>query len=129
MMLLRYKDALADIKHALQIDPNYEKGYLRLIRTTLALGNVKECEMAYAAVAAKGLNVGAEQEAVRLNHLKTHLGHIETFKAKKEYRTLVYHINQALEVATADNTLKMLKAHSFVHLGRHAEAQELCTYV
>lgn len=127
MMLKKYKDALRDIRTSLEIDPKYEKGYLRLIRTTLALGNTKECEMAFENAAKQGIDVGAKTEFDRLQWFKSHLIDIESTKEKKDYRKLVYLITQGIEVATADNQLKMSKADALVRLGRHTEAQELCT--
>lgn len=127
MMLKRYKEALWDIRKSIEMDPTYEKGYLRLIRTTLALGNIKECEIAFETVTKLGVDVGAKAEQERLIWLKSHLAEIETTKAKKDYRKLVFLASQGLDVATADNQLKMLKADALVRLGRHTEAQELCT--
>lgn len=127
MMLKRYKEALWDIKKSLEMDPGYEKGYLRLIRTTLALGNIKECELAFESVAKLGMDVGAKPEFDRLSWLKGHMADIDATKGKKDYRKLVYLASKGLEVASADNQLKMLKADALVRLGRHGEAQELCT--
>lgn len=127
MMLKKYKEALDDIRKSLRLDPLYSKGYLRLIRTTLALGNVTECEMAFSAAAKSGLDAGAGSERERLKWLKNHFTEIEATKVKKDYRKLVFLAAQGLEVATADNNLKMVKADALVRLGRHVEAQELCT--
>ncbi|CAL8087988.1 unnamed protein product [Orchesella dallaii] len=129
MMLKRYKEALADVRQALQLEPKYAKGYLRLIRTTLALGNVRECEIAFENVAKMNLDVGADPERERLIWLKKHCEDIEATKLKKDYRKLVFLTSQALDVATADNSMKMVKADALVRLGRHTEAQELCTEV
>ena len=131
MMIKKYKEALADIRMSLQLDPSYEKGYLRLIRTTLYLGNIKECELAFETV--KKLNlmgkIEAKAEHDKLQWLKRHLDDIKSCRVKADHRKLIYLIGQALEVATADNGLKMMKADALVKLGRHPEAQELCTEV
>lgn len=127
MMLKKYKEALSDIRTSLQLDSKYEKGYLRLIRTTLALGNIRECDMAFATAAELGLDVGAKAEQERLTWLKKCIADIESTKPKKDYRKLVYLTQTALEIASADNDLKMMKADALIRLGRHREAQTICT--
>jgi len=129
MMLKRYKEALADIRTSLQLDPTYEKGHLRLIRTTLALGNIKECELAFDTMKKLGIQLDVKTEQDKLIWLKKQKIDIDATKVKKEYRKLVFLASQGLEIASADNDLKMLKADALVRLGRHTEAQELCTEV
>jgi len=131
MMLRKYKEAQADARAALQIDPNFEKGFLRLIRSTLALGDIVGTEGVLQSLKASNLpftSVFLEEER-RLQNLKAQRAECTVAKEKKEFRKLLYLCDRSLLIAEGDLELKMLKADALLHLNRTAEAQELCTEV
>ena len=65
LMMQKFKDAADDARVALSLDPNLKNGYVRLVRATLALGDVAACEAALSAAASKKeLNIDFTDEAV-----------------------------------------------------------------
>jgi len=129
LMMKKYKEALADARIAIQTDPNFEKGYLRLVRAALALGDVKACEGAIEGVDRNRLSftLDINPEKIKLLQLKQLFNEITVAKSKKDHRKAVYLCERTSEIASGNIQLKMWKASALSSLGRHSEAQELCT--
>jgi len=129
MMLKKYKLAQSDARTAVQIDPTFTNGYLRLLRATLALGDTVGAESIVTSIKASNLGVNIDVEERRLVTLKALRHEMQILKDRKDYRTLLFHCERGLAIAEGDVELKMLKADVLLKLNRMGEAQELCTEV
>lgn len=129
MMLGDYKGALADARLAVQLDAAFEKGYVRIAKCCIALGDVTSAEQAVKRVlelspASKA--VAGEQHQCRL--LRSHEDTAAACYEASDYRTAVYHADSALKVAPASMRFKLLKAECLALLGRVEEAGDLAVF-
>lgn len=102
MMLLNYNSALTDARHAIRLDPSFEKAYVRIAKCCLALGDVIGTEQAIKAITeldSQSTAVSAEQQAVqKLRQLETT---IQSNYDTQAYRNVVYYLDSALKIAPA----------------------------
>ena len=63
-------------------------------------------------------------EKTSLEFLDKHDTNVKAAFEQKDYRKALYHIDQALKIASASQRLKLLRAECLANLGRHKEAQE-----
>lgn len=126
MMLGDYKAALTDARLAVQLDATFEKGFVRIAKCCLALGDAIGVEQAVKRVlelAPASKAVALEQQQCRM--LRTHEDTAGTCFAARDYRTAVYHADSALKLAPASMALKLRKAECLALLGRVEEAGDL----
>ena len=64
-------------------------------------------------------------EKTSLEFLDKHDTNVKAAFEQKDYRKALYHIDQALKIASASQRLKLLRAECLANLGRHKEAQEV----
>lgn len=102
MMLLNYNSALTDARHAIRIDPGFEKAYVRVAKCCLALGDIIGTEQAIKTVMelnSQSTAVSGEQTAVqKLRQLEAT---IQSNYDTKAYRNVVYYLDSALKLAPA----------------------------
>jgi len=128
MMLSQFTQALADAKNAVQLDADFVKGYIRVAKCCISLGDVVSAEQALDRVveldsaSGPGL-VQAEQQA--LAQLKKFQSDTEQAYQAKDYRKALFCIDRSLSVALASRTLKVSRAEVLAYLGRYGEAQEI----
>ncbi|CAG7678294.1 unnamed protein product [Allacma fusca] len=130
IMLNKFKDAAQDARTAISLDPNLKNGYLRLVRSTLALGDTISCESAFTAVATKPeLNIDLTEEKRKLDSLIQLKANIMASEEKKDFRRVLFLTERAKDIAVGDVMLKIKKAECLIKLGRFVEAQEQCTEI
>lgn len=102
MMLLNYNSALTDARHAIRLDPSFEKAYVRVAKCCLALGDIIGTEQAVKTVAElepQSTALSSEQQAVqKLRQLETT---IQANYDTQAYRNVVFYLDSALKLAPA----------------------------
>lgn len=119
MMLADYKAAVEDSRRAVQLDKTFEKGYMRIAKCCVALGDTVAAEQAIKRILelnAKSTIVNAEIQSCKL--LRVHEDTARTCYQSQDYRTAVYHADSALKIAPAGLKFKLLKAECLALLGR-----------
>lgn len=119
MMLADYKAALEDSRRAVQIDNTFEKGYMRIAKCCVALGDTVAAEQAIKRILelnAKSTIVSAEIQSCK--QLRIHEDTARSCYQSQDFRTAVYHADSALKIAPAGLKFKLLKAECLALLGR-----------
>lgn len=119
MMLADYKAALEDSRRAVQIDNTFEKGYMRIAKCCVALGDTVAAEQAIKRILelnSKSTIVSAEIQSCK--QLRIHEDTARSCYQSQDYRTAVYHADSALKIAPAGLKFKLLKAECLALLGR-----------
>lgn len=130
IMLSNYTNALNDARFAVRIDPQFEKGYVRIAKCCLAMGDVIGAEQAIKKV----LEIDSQSTAVRTEQqsvavLKDMEATIQTNYEKKSHRNVVYYLDRALKLAPACLRYRLLKAECLAFLGRCDEALDIAVSV
>jgi len=128
MMLSQFGQALQDAKTAVQLDRDFVKGYVRVAKCCLSLGDVVSAEQAIDRVLAldpDNATATVKQEQASLAQLKKFQSDTEQAYKVKDYRKALFCIDRALSVAVASPQLKVARAECMAYLGRYAEAQEI----
>lgn len=126
MMLGRYADALVDAREAVRLDATFVKGYIRVAKCNIALGDAT----AALSVLRQAQEMDPHNRSIRdeMNNaqmLNDCLAEVDKLAAKTEYRTAIYHIDRALNHAVGCFSLKIRKAEYLVFLQRFGDAQEI----
>ena len=154
MMMGQYQEALHDARDSVRIDSTFAKGYVRIAKCCLALGDT--------AAALNAVNKAEELDAASdlvnekrsLQMLHQLTEDMNKAYDKKDYRRVmnslflapesifysfplciilfiqvIYCCDRALEHAIAARHLKMRKAECLALLGRYTEAEEMAKYV
>lgn len=126
IMLNRYNDALDDSRKSVQLDPSFIKGFIRILKCSIALGDVMTAEHAIRNIKQLDPNTTAIANEIKAFE-KLKLFEIESAKAyeSKDYRKVVYCMDRCLDNAPTCTNYKIQKAECLVFLGRLQEAQEL----
>lgn len=126
MMLANYKEALADAKLSIQIDSKFEKGYVRVAKCCLLLGDLVQCEQVIKRfLELDATNTALKGEIQSLTQLRQLENKVLELHQKQDYRTCLYHIESALKIAQACQRYKLLKAECLALLGRMEEANDI----
>lgn len=125
LMLGQYKEALEDARKSVLLDPKFTKGWLRVIKCCIALGDVSAAENALSQLREKSPDQIVSQEAQNLHQLKNYCEEAQKAIDKKEYRKALYCLDRALDIAVGCKRLKVLKAECLAYLGRFQESQEV----
>ncbi|CRL00944.1 CLUMA_CG014223, isoform A [Clunio marinus] len=126
MMLANYREALNDARKSIQIDPTFEKGYLRVAKCCLLLGDLTQTEQTikrFLEIDPK--NTVLKSEIQNLRQLRIHEDKASQCYEKQDYRTCLFHIDSALKTAQASQRYKLLKAECLALLGRMDEANDI----
>jgi len=119
LMLGQPRQALDDSKTATSLDPLFVKGWSRLAKCSIMIGDAVTARQAMQ-------RAGVEDQTDKRN-----LEALERFKEEtmnsvnsKDYRRALYCLDKCLEISTHSLPLKALRAECLAFLGRYAEAQE-----
>jgi len=119
LMLGQPRKAVEDSKTATTLDPLFVKGWSRLVKCSIMLGDVVTARQAMQ-------KAGGQQDQDSRN-LET----LERFKEEttnslnsKDYRRALYCLDKCLEIANYSLPLKTIRAECLAFLGRYSEASE-----
>jgi DnaJ family protein C protein 7 len=125
-MLGQPRQALEDAKTSTGLDTTFEKGWTRLARCCVLLGDTVTAKQALSRLGELGGENTAEQRNVEL---------VERLRADGQqahqagdYRRALYCLDKALELATHSLLLKVLRAECLAFLGRYTEVRPLRSY-
>ncbi|KZC11403.1 DnaJ like protein subfamily C member 7 [Dufourea novaeangliae] len=126
MMLSKYRDALIDAKKSIELDDTFLKGYKRVIRCCLVLGDIIQAETTLA----KLLELDPTNEAINaekldLQHVQFYFNEAKIAYALKDYRKAVYVMDRCCDISICCPVFKLFKAESLTYLNRHQEAQTI----
>jgi DnaJ homolog subfamily C member 7 len=126
MMLANYKEALNDARKSISLDVKFEKGYLRVAKCCLLLGDLVQTEQIIKRfLEIDSRNTALKGEIQNLKQLRTYEEKAIQCYDKADYRTCLFHIESALKVAQACQRYKLLKAECLALLGRMDEANDI----
>lgn len=126
MMIGDYKRALSDAKKSTQLDPNFEKGFMRAAKCCLLMGDMVGTDQAikrFLEIDPK--NTGLKTEIQSLITLRSLHEKTAQCYEKQDYRTCLFQIESALKIAQACQRFKLLKAECLTYLGRFEEANDI----
>jgi len=127
MMLSQYNKALDDAKTTVGLDSDFVKGYVRIAKCCIALGEISSAKQAIQ----KGLDIDPscketfDVESKNCHYLERHSDDLDSALEANDYRKALFHIDQCLNVAVASKRLKIKKAECLAYLGRYGEAQNI----
>lgn len=129
IMMGAYQDALQDARDSVRLDKTFAKGYVRIAKCCLALGD--------SAAALNAINRAEELEPTSdlanekrsLQMLQTHTEDMTKSYEKGDYRKVIYCCDRALEHAVASRRIKLTKAECLALLGRYQESEEMANDV
>lgn len=127
MMLNRYQEALKDARQSILIDENFEKGYVRVAKCCLTLGDLVGAEQAIKKlleISSNGETL-VKAEIVTLQQLRTLEEKSRECYDKQEYRTCLYQMDNALKLAPASRKYQLMKGECLALLGRLDEANDI----
>lgn len=131
MMLGNFRAALQDAKTAVRLDDKFEKGYVRIVKCNIALGDLMGCEQAVKRL--RELDARADihlkPELLQLAQLRDLEQKAMACYEKDDFRTVVFHMDSAAKVATGCHRYKLLKAECLAQLGRVDDACDLAVMV
>lgn len=130
MMQGNYSLAAEDACKAVSLDPKFVKGWIRVAKSYLALGDFKATENALAEI--EKLEPGNSARAAEFKNLenaKKWSEEAEKSYHKKDFRRVVFCMDRAVEICNACTKFKVMKAECLARLGRYQEAQELANDV
>jgi len=125
-MLKNFKEALNDARKSISLDPKFEKGYLRVAKCCLVLGDLVQADQIikrYQEINSNGTALKFEIESMRKIKYFHELAY--QYYEKDDYRTCLYHIDSALEEAPNCQRYKLLKAECLALLGRLEESNDI----
>lgn len=126
MMLSNYKEALNDAKKSIQLDSNFEKGYVRAAKCCILLGDLVQSEQTIKKfLELDPKNTALKAEIQNLKQIRTLEDRANQCYEKQDYRTCLFHIDSALKIAQACQRYKLLKAECLALLGRMEEANDI----
>lgn len=131
MMLGSYQEALKDARKSVLTDENFEKGYIRVAKCCLALGDLVGAEQAIK----KLFEISSSGETLVKSEIDT-LKQLRTLEEKsracydrQDYRTCLYQMDNALKFAPASRKYQLMKAECLALLGRLDEANNIAITV
>lgn len=131
IMLGNHRAALQDSKTAVRLDDKFEKGYVRVAKCSIGLGDLMSFEQAV-----QRLRELEARPEVQLKLEIQQLGHLRDWEQrsmqcyeKEDFRTVVFHMDSAIKVAPSCHRYKLLKAECLAQLGRVDDACDLAVTV
>jgi DnaJ family protein C protein 7 len=126
MMIGKYNEALEDIRQAIRMDATFTKGYLRESRCLVALGDIAAAAHSLRTLLElEPTNESVKQEETLIQQLQYYEAEAAKAHQNKDFRKVVYCMDQVLQQAVACHRFRLIKAESMVLLGRYQEAQEI----
>lgn len=130
MMLSKYTEALGDARQAVALDPSMVKGYIRIAKCGIALGDLTIADQAINKV--KQLEVDnktIETEIRSLEFLKQYEREAQIAYDKTDYRKVVFCMDRCLTQSPTCVRYKLHKAECLTFLGRCQEAQDIANSI
>ncbi|XP_056640440.1 dnaJ homolog subfamily C member 7 [Diorhabda sublineata] len=130
MMLNRFIEALEDVRRCVQLDPKFVKGYVRMAKCSLAMGDLKTAEFAIKKV--QDMQVDGQTIANELKSyekLKQYESESNKAYEKQDYRKVVFCMDRCMDEAPTCNRYKLIKAECLTFLGRFQEAQDIANSI
>lgn len=130
LALGKHKDAVEDARMATSIDENYIKGYIREGKGYLGLGDFESALRLFKKV--QELQPGSTSVDVDIqnaNAVKHFFESAQKCYESKDYRKILYLMNNALSHSPSCIRFTLLKAECLALLGRYQEAQELANEI
>merc|ERR1719229_1702365 len=126
-MLGQPRQALEDAQTAVSLDPEFSKGWTRVARCCVMLGDTVTAKQALTKLAGLGEeNVGEQRNVELVDRMVTDSQ--QAYQAG-DYRKSLWCLDKALEVANYSTTIKTSRAECLAFLGRYAEASETANSV
>ncbi|XP_058814259.1 dnaJ homolog subfamily C member 7 isoform X1 [Topomyia yanbarensis] len=126
MMLGDYKSALRDAKQSVALDAKFEKGYIRITKCCLLLGDLVGTEQAIKKfLELDPANQSLKQELQSLKQLRDLNEKAASCYDRQDYRTCLYHCDNAIKIAPGSIHYKLLKAECLAMLERFDEAGDI----
>ncbi|XP_053693082.1 dnaJ homolog subfamily C member 7 isoform X2 [Sabethes cyaneus] len=126
IMLGDYKSALRDAKMAVSLDDKFEKGYMRIAKCCLMMGDLVGTEQAIKKfLEIDPVNQSLKHEVLGLKQLREINEKAASCYDKQDYRTCLYHCDNAIKIAPASMHYKLLKAECLAMLERFDEAGDI----
>ncbi|KAF2903680.1 hypothetical protein ILUMI_02475, partial [Ignelater luminosus] len=118
IMLNNFRDALEDARKSVQLDQSFIKGYQRIIKCGIALGDIMTAEQAVKKVKELDTtNVAINNEIRSLEILKQYESEAQKAYDKKDFRKVVYCMDRCLDQASTCARYKIQKAECLAFLG------------
>lgn len=125
MMLGTYKKALEDAQTAVALDNTFTKGYIRIAKCCIALGDLAGGEQAVRKASELGGAECAASERRALDTLRRLHEDAQKALASGDYRRVVFCMDRCLDYSPSCSKAKLTKAECLALLGRCQEAQEI----
>ncbi|CAH1955868.1 unnamed protein product [Acanthoscelides obtectus] len=131
MMLGRYDEALKNARKSVQLDPDFIKGYIRIAKCGIALGDLVTANAAIEKIKELQQNDQSviASEVRSLEKLKQFENEYLKAYEKGDFRKVVYCMDRCLDEAPTCNRYKLIKAECLAFLGRFQEAQEMANNI
>jgi len=127
LMLGQPRQALEDAKTATSIQPDFSKGWTRIARCCVMLGDTVTARQALTKLGALGEENPGEQRNVDI--IERMVSDSQQSYSAGDYRKSLWCLDKALELATYSTTIKTSRAECLAFLGRYAEASETANSV
>ncbi|CAG2057515.1 unnamed protein product, partial [Timema podura] len=125
MMMHHYKEALEDARKSVALDNTFVKGYIRIVKCSLALGDIITAENAIAKVQElEPNNISLAPEISKIAVAKRFMEEGDKAYNKQDYRKVVFCMDRALEQVSCVK-FKLIKGECLAFLNRYQEAQEI----
>lgn len=131
MMIHDHQSALEDAMQATKVDQCFAKGYLRVAKCYIALGNPTAALLSLQK--AKELDPSFDKtimaEVQLANRLTNFQNESQQGFTDKDYRKVEYCMRRALEISPSCTPYKLKRAESLALLGKYSEASEITVSV
>ncbi|KAK9879729.1 hypothetical protein WA026_006789 [Henosepilachna vigintioctopunctata] len=129
MMLNRFRDALEDARKAVSLDKNFVKGYVRIAKCAVALGDLVTAESAIKYLESVNESNSVASEMRSMEKLQKYESEALKAYENKDFRKVVYCMDRCLDEAPTCPRYKITKAECLAFLGRYLESQEIANSI
>ena len=127
LMLGQPRQALEDARTATGLDPGFSKGWSRMARCCVMLGDTVSARQALTKLSALGDDNTGEQK--NIEQVEKMVGDSKQACSAGDYRKALWCLDQALQISNYSTTIKTSRAECLAFLGRYAEASETANSV
>merc|ERR1712212_898229 len=125
LMLGQPRQALEDARTSTNLDPDFTKGWTRVARCCVMLGDTVSAKQALTKLGNLGEDNPTEQRNIET--VEKMVSDSQQAYQGKDYRKSLWCLDKALEVATHSLAIKTSRAECLAFLGRYTEAASVCT--
>ena len=126
-MLGQPRQSLEDARTATTLDPEFAKGWTRVARCCVLLGDTVTARQALTRLGSLGEENQAEQR--NIESLEKLVGDSQQAYQAKDYRKSLWCLDKALEIASNSHIIRTSRAECLAFLGRYTEASEAANSV